>query len=542
MVSQSEKEALQPETNAQRLDRWFATILRGFVLAIFVIHPLLIMPDIYFTIVDIKRAFFSVLLVVVLLALLLLALKANSMAPGYLKWPGLKGIFQRMRPYEYALLAYWLVMVVSTIFSDYPLKALMGSSINNEGLLMQSAYLLTAVIVGRLYRPNENHLMVFCAVATVVAVIGIFQFYNVDFLNLNRGGIEDTNFGPTLLFVATMSNKNILSTYLCLAFCFAVGMFARFQRKIHWAYLPIAWIIFYMLMLGDTESGYVGVMVALAVLFPFLAVDRKSAGRLLFLLGGCLLLLVVVDWSYTVFGWSFFFHSLLPYLLVLGGGMVAASALLFFAPLPALPRKGYVAGWYLLLVLGVVVGVSILPSLAEKTENRTLIQAAEILDGNLDDSFGSNRIFIWRRAVTLIPEHPLIGHGPDHFFIKFDDKFGREASEKHGVYYDKAHNEYIQFAVDEGLLGLGCMLAFYGLLLWQAWKRYRQPMMAALLFAMVCFVVQAFFNFSTPLAHPVIWCLWGVMAAGTAEFAETTSEMANASLPPEKNILLGTDS
>lgn len=515
MASKQEKERLQ--RNTAFFDRAFPWTARIFVLLVFVAHPLMIMPDTYFSIVDTKRIFFVVAFCLACFALLALATAASSLVPEYIKWPGWKTLWRRIRPYEYALLAYWLVMLLSLLLcAEDKSSAFFGSNVNNEGLLMQTVYLLTAVLVGRLYKPSEKDLLAMCVTAAVVSVIGILQFYGVDFLGLNPPQLESLGYGtmgPGLIFISTMSNRNIISTYLCLAFCVAAGLFARGRERVHLVYLPLAWIMFYMLILGDTESGYVGLAAAFALLLPVLADSRESAARLFALLGSCLALLWPIDRSYAAFGWDFFFHSLLPYLLGLGAALLVLAAVLFFVKLPEIPPKTKAIGWYALLAVGLAAGVAALPAAAEKTQNLTLQQAASMLEGNIDDNFASDRVFIWRRTMDIIEDSPILGHGPDQFMPVFYERYGREAYDVNGVYYEKAHNEYLQFATDEGWLGLGCMLAFYALALYPAWKQRGQPLAAALLLAMAAFLAQAFFNFSTPLAHPVVWCLWGVMGS-----------------------------
>lgn len=490
-------------------------IVRGFVLAIFVVHPLIIMPDTYYSIVDTKRIFFTVVLVATCALLLGLTLVTETTVSGLAGWPGWKKIWRHVRPYEYALLAYFLVMVLATIFNaQYKDAAIFGSNVNNEGLLMQTAYLLTAVAVGRLYKPREWDLFALCASATVVSVIGIFQYYGMDFLHLFP--VEKEGYLPVghrITFLSTMSNRNIVSTYLCLAFCVCVVLFSQYKKKIHWAYLPMAWIIFYTLIIGDSESGYVGIAAAMLLLFPFVAKTAKCAARFFALFAGCSFSLWLIARAFASREWAFFFSPIQPLFLPVTAGLLAVAALLFFVPLPRLPQKLYRIGWYVLLVIIVVVGIAFLPAIAEKTQNPTLYQAAEILDGNIDDSFGTGRVFVWRHAMQLVPDHAILGHGPDQFYPNFLTAYGEKAALFSGENFTKAHNEYVQFLVDTGALGLLCMLAFYALVFWRARKGVDQPMTMAVILTMTCFLVQAFFNFSTPLAHPVVWTLWGVLAA-----------------------------
>jgi O-antigen ligase len=324
-----------------------------------------------------------------------------------------------------------------------------------------------------------------------------------------------------------MSNRNMLSTYLCMAFCVSAVMFSRYKpsnenlfgkfpdKLAPGVYLITGWIIFYMMILGQTESGYVALLVSFVLLFPFVATCRRSAARLIFMFSGCLFWIWasagihhnLKDWEHLPNIWRPFGPGLIFLAVLLA---VLALGLAFIPKLPKINRWVFRSAWYALIVAAAIAIVIAIPQLAAISGHKTIHAASEILQGNFDDTLGGHRIFIWRRAITLVPERPLFGHGPDNFAIVFMERFVEDAE---GITYDKAHNEYIQQLVDNGILGLSALLAFYGLSLWKLRKKLQNPVSLALLLAMTAFMVQAFFNFSTPFAHPMVWALWGMVCA-----------------------------
>lgn len=513
MPGKKKKKTASTDLSALLKDRlaFYATL---FVLAIFVVHPLAIGPDTYYNITEVKLWTFATIVLVTLA--LLAGAYAYKLMQGYVPRIALKERLRGVRPYEWALLAYWLVIFLSAITSHNPQYAFYGVTGRNEGFWMQSAYITAFFIAGRLYRPKVGHLAILCATASLIALYAVCQYYGYDFIPLYPGA--DTNpgmKGSAVWLLSTMSNLNMSSTYYCLILCLCAALFARLDSpRLRLAFLPMGWIAFYGMLIANTDSGYVGLVVALAVGFPFVAKDKKSASRLLFLLSGCALLAWVFGQAYrAAFEAEPQMAAILAYMPYLAAALAAVSAILYWAPIPAAPQRLWRGAWLCLMAVVLIVGLLSLETLGEITGHPIFHQAREVLRGNLEDDFGSARGFVWKKAMAMVPEHPILGYGPDNFAVTFYERYYEESMEVNHVWFDKVHNEYLQVLVDTGALGLSAILAFYGCLFWAARKHLHNPAVTALAVALVCFMAQAFFNFSTPFAHPVAWTLWGVLAA-----------------------------
>jgi hypothetical protein len=153
---------------------------------------------------------------------------------------------------------------------------------------------------------------------------------------------------------------------------------------------------------------------------------------------------------------------------------------------------------------------------------RPIYEAREMLHGRAAGTFGSSRIHLWQSALETFPnlpnrpEHPklqtlLIGSGPDTFWYTLPI----EAHQLFGTFggFDKAHNEYLQILICQGILGLLCYLIFLGYLLFKAVpKAFKNPMLMAVLAGFAGYCVQAFFNISLPIASQMLWVMAGVLA------------------------------
>ena len=133
----------------------------------------------------------------------------------------------------------------------------------------------------------------------------------------------------------------------------------------------------------------------------------------------------------------------------------------------------------------------------------------------IKNKLGSNRIEIWKIVIKLISKHPWIGVGPDNlkYGLMYDspDDYYNYA-ENHGVVIDKAHNEYLQIAVTEGIPALLIYLSFVGVIILSNLKKINNDrVFFIILSCMFSYLIQAFFNISTIGVAPLFWILLGLI-------------------------------
>lgn len=127
---------------------------------------------------------------------------------------------------------------------------------------------------------------------------------------------------------------------------------------------------------------------------------------------------------------------------------------------------------------------------------------------------GSTRIFIWKRAIKLIPKKPFLGYGPDTFDIEFMNTFRNDTKKFIGeIIVDKAHNEYLQIAVTTGVPSLVVYLGILYLILKKSYKNIQKNILIIpLLCSISGYLVQAFFNISVVSVAPVYWTTLGILS------------------------------
>jgi O-antigen ligase len=195
------------------------------------------------------------------------------------------------------------------------------------------------------------------------------------------------------------------------------------------------------------------------------------------------------------------------------GAWIGFSVLLLFFIFYIFKYKIYIK--YLLVMLGAFVIVTYIINI---TSGGNLLNRASSLKSDIknitSDYGGSNRIFIWKNSLKLIPTNPILGSGPDTLGIAFMEHFGDEAKQifkSTDIVIDKAHNEYLQQAVTTGIPSMVLYILFGLTILIKAHKNIENNKLLIPLFCCILgYAVQAFFNISVVSVAPVMWALLGI--------------------------------
>ena len=139
-----------------------------------------------------------------------------------------------------------------------------------------------------------------------------------------------------------------------------------------------------------------------------------------------------------------------------------------------------------------------------KTKNQTV----EIAKGNIDDNYGSNRIFIWKNTLKAVPENIINGVGIDNFYYAF----GKKPLTMKGWFFDKAHNEYLQILICEGIFALISYLLFFGWITIKGTINNYKEKEIYLILPVIGYLVQAFFNISVIEVAPFFYISLGLLS------------------------------
>ena len=133
-----------------------------------------------------------------------------------------------------------------------------------------------------------------------------------------------------------------------------------------------------------------------------------------------------------------------------------------------------------------------------------------VVDKKVEDSFGSGRIEIWRNVIEKIKVAPITGYGIDNCA----NVFGNKPFPGSDVIVDKAHNDYLQKALCEGIISSVVFIVFLLSVFFKGLFSKLSPIYYGLLLSFTCYSVQAFFNISFTNVAPIYFIIIGLLIGG----------------------------
>lgn len=360
------------------------------------------------------------------------------------------------------LIAFYVFIIISTIFSIDVMKSIFGEKNRFEGLLTFTVYFLTYYCAKYYLSYNKKLLIYAITVICITSIIGILQYYNIfplyylfDAFNIPyEPGFASSTFG----------NTNFFGSFLSIAVTFMMALYIVKGKKL---YLIVSYLSFYMIILTMTRSAWVGI--AFASIFGLIYVIKNREKE------------IIKRTIYIVIGFVIIFVWIL------------------FTPESV---------------------TSTLPNYSKRMslDNRLELMNNElqytIENKELDNSFGSGRIGIWIMVLKVIAQNPMLGSGPDTLAKSLLYNLTSETIsyiEKTNTYIDKAHNEYLQIAATIGIPALIIYLAFIAQILAKQKNIFKDDTIFILIIPILSYLAQAFFNVSTIGVAPIFWTLLGVI-------------------------------
>ena len=142
-----------------------------------------------------------------------------------------------------------------------------------------------------------------------------------------------------------------------------------------------------------------------------------------------------------------------------------------------------------------------------KDLNTTKNETVELSRGNYNENYGTKRVEIWRQTIEEVPKYLIHGIGIDNFPLI---KNGHPITIGYNA-YDKAHNEYLQILICEGIFSLISYLLLYFIILIRGIIRSFKDRKIYLVLPVLGYLVQAFFNISVIEVAPIFYICLGLL-------------------------------
>ena len=561
---------MEKKTVTNKADSFASTcssVISG-VISVFLLVAVVAVPLIYdnsyFNILETKYKCFYMSVLVMLAVLLILSLVLLGIDLKEFQGAHVKQLFAVLKPANWkqtfrladaAVLVFWLASVISTLQSEYLYESFWGNEGRYSGLFLMTLYVVMYFVVSRFWHSNKLVMQAFFVAGLIVCYIGITDYFQLDILHF-RGKIKPEQ---STIFTSTIGNINTYTAYVALIMGAAAAMFmtAKDWLKTCWYYLCMV-VSFFAIVMGCSDNAYLA-LGALFALLPLLVFrNRQGVVRYLVMVATFATVIQCIDFlnqacADMVIGLDSLFQILvnLPGLLAIVVVLwcLSAGVAVYFRKQEQADVTALLAGkrqklegkskitlvqiWLGVLALGVAVLVIMLIDANALGHGSRYGSLGNYLVFN--DGWGTMRGYIWRKSLELYAAfpfmHKLFGFGPDTFGIMTTQYFMRDMVGTTGQVFDTAHNEYLQFLLTIGPVGL---LAYLVFLLGNAWKMAKywinqntqnpktpgasgasreSACVIGCLFAVICYCAQALVNLNLPIATPVMWV---VMSIGVA--------------------------
>ena len=453
------------------------------------------------------------------------ALLAPVLFTALLNRPSLKDFIRSLSTAEKALLIYWLVSALSTLFSPYRFESFWGNEGRFTGLFLMTIYVLAYFTITRYYKPHPVFIYACLLAGSIVFILGITDFFNLNLLHFKDEIIP--LHAP--IFISTIGNINFYSGYGAIILGLTAGLYTTWTHKGGAVgYFIVLILSFTGLIVGNSDNAYLAFGIVIGFLPLCLWATRKGIRRYLMLTSALLLSFMAVKlcdvyFSHLVLapdgirkvidGWDGFFYVCLAFWL-----LTAVVYVLDYRN----HKQEETVGKHARIIWGIFLILAFL-AVAAVLVDANLLGHADRYGGLknyvvFNNDWGTHRGYIWRKAVENYMKFPflqkLLGHGPDTYGIisLFNDV--RESAGLYGELFDSVHNEYLQFFVTIGPVGTAAYIVFLVLSIKEMLKNRQNPFAMGAAFAILCYSAQAVVSINQPSTTSVMWT---VLAVGIAE-------------------------
>lgn len=476
----------------------------------------LVFHDYYFDILDTKYYFYCSTVICMAAVMLLLTLIVLWLNKGTIV------ITPKLRKSDWAMISFLFSVVLSCVLSDYRFEAFWGTEGRFMGTFLYLILGISFFTLGHCLKFKRWYLEAFLVTGMVVCSIGIMQYFLLDPFGLKK----DIHASHYTSFISTVGNINTYASYVALIFGMSTTLFVRERNTARKSWYVFTVILsLFALVTGNSDNAYltIGVIVLFLPLYAFRDMyGLKQYMLLISMISTEFMAIGAIDRRYA--------SHVLPIgglfrLIVVGGGgwlifVVAAlwGCTAFICILERVVQKKYkdvceicicrrTWGTVLILVIAVLIYMTFDATRMGNGQQYGILKDYLLIN----DEWGTHRGYIWRIGIECYmkysPLRKMFGSGPDTFGI-VTQSYYREMIERYYEIFDSAHNEYLQYLITIGIVGLFSYLFLLVSSIIEIIKASkREASVMSIVYAVSCYAAQAVVNIGVPIVFPVMFTL-----------------------------------
>lgn len=384
-----------------------AKITEIYIIVMVMIFPLLVDSTGFFRILEAKYSYFLIINTIYISALFMIITYYCL----FKKTNIFKDI--KLHKIQLAVIVFLIVNIISTFISPFFKKCNLFIGVGRaEGLISITLYCLSFLNITMFGEFKERYNIYFSMSSIMVSFIAILQYIGFNPFNMYQNGIGTHN----VSFIGTIGNIAFVSAFYCIYLTISMASFVFiendkiYKKIIHLLSIYMGFFIFEVL---DVLGGTVAFCGILVLTIPFVITNSKRLSRVLvvgamILLGYLTNIIVNPVYYYDVgkLKLDFQINEIAIALFVIIAVFIGLAYILKNREFDVSTNKRIIKLFYLTLILCVVIGLCAIYSI--NFTDGFLYEIHEILHGNLDDDFGTYRIFLWKRSISLVKDYPII--------------------------------------------------------------------------------------------------------------------------------------
>ena len=423
---------------------------------------------------------------------------------------------------DIAFFCFYGFAATSAIFSPHSSDTFMAYVGRNNGMLLLTAYLVAYLIITRMYVYKDYVIAVYLIFSCIIAGLTVINFFYLDPLGLLKGYGEKV----AVDFGSTIGNKNTIASYMSLFTPVAIMTMVVNNKRYMRIIAGVALIFAYAGVLSSNSSSVIlGLMVGIPVMAIFASRKYEYLTRFMLAMavmfaGGKALRL----FSYIMDGHSkgfefmqhFLIYDKLTYIPIALFLALYVIMLLLRKKSDKYPANAITAILITLLAAGVLGVIGAMIYFTSYDTETKLGSFEKLLRFN--DKWGTHRGFMWIRSIDEYGKFDifkkLFGYGPDMLYYVLQPYFTELASRFGDGSTDCAHNEFINYLITQGALGLLSYLTIIGSSVTRGIKKAAaNPMTLTFAAAIICYAVQSTVNLYQPITTPIFFIFIAITEA-----------------------------
>ena len=314
---------------------------------------------------------------------------------------------------HWILLTFWGINVISTVASPFFRKYNIFVGIGRaEGLISITLYCLSFLNITLFGNFKKRYIIYFAISSILINTISILQYIGFNPFNMYKDGIGTHN----VSFIGTIGNVDFVSALYCILLTVPMAAYVfledntKFEKTI---FLISIYMGFFILEVLDVLSGAVALAGTLVLTAPYIITNNKRLSRML-IVGSMILLgyftnITINPTYYYSLGnlkLEFQINAISITLLAVSAIFIILSKLLKRSEYDISKNKKIIKTMYGLMIAATILVITVI--FFYNFQSGFLHEIHEILHGNLDDDFGTYRLFLWKRSLTLVKDYPVL--------------------------------------------------------------------------------------------------------------------------------------